>query len=327
MNKVLGFFQVVAVIVTTALYVQTSCAQKTYPNKPVRFIIPWPAGNTTSDVILRPITIKLTDAWGQQVLLENRAGASGMIGTEFVARAAPDGYTLLMAGSPIYIAPSLFKNVPYNSINDFAPITMLALVPNVVAVHPSVPATSVKELIALAKRKPGQLNFAGTGNATPGHLGGELFKTMAGVNMQHVPYKGGAPAMVAAISGEVSVIFVATGGAIAQAQAGRLRIIAVTTRERIPQLPDTPTVSEAGLPGYEIVSWYGILAPAGIPPGLLSRLHTDILRTLNSKELRETILSRGAIPIGNTPDEFKTRIRQDIDKWKKLITASGAKLD
>ena len=327
MSKLLSFFQLVAVIATTALYVQTSCAQKTYPNKPVRFIIPWPAGNTTSDVILRPITIKLSEAWGQQVLLENRAGASGMIGTEHVARAAPDGYTLLMAGSPIYIAPSLFKNVPYNSLNDFAPITLLALVPNVVAVHPSVPATTVKELIALARSKPGQLNFAGTGNATPGHLGGELFNTMAGVNMLHVPYKGGAPAMVAAISGEVSVIFVATGGAIAQAQAGRLRIIAVTTRERIPQLPDTPTVSEAGLAGYEIVSWYGILAPAGISPGLLSKLHTDILHTMNSKEVREPILSRGAIPIGNTPDEFKTRIRQDIDKWKKLITASGAKLD
>lgn len=327
MSKLLGFFQLVAVIATMALSVQTSCAQKTYPNKPVRFIIPWPAGNTTSDVILRPITIKLSEAWGQQVLLENRAGASGMIGTEHVARAAPDGYTLLMAGSPIYIAPSLFKNVPYNSLNDFAPITLLALVPNVVAVHPSVPATTVKELIALARSKPGQLNFAGTGNATPGHLGGELFNTMAGVNMLHVPYKGGAPAMVAAISGEVSVIFVATGGAIAQAQAGRLRIIAVTTRERIPQLPDTPTVSEAGLAGYEIVSWYGILAPAGISPGLLSKLHTDILHTMNSKEVREPILSRGAIPIGNTPDEFKTRIRQDIDKWKKLITASGAKLD
>ncbi len=325
MNKVLSSFQLIAVIVTTALYVQTSCAQS-YPNKPVRFIVPWPPGGT-SDVLLRPITIKLTEAWGQQALLDNRGGASGIVGTELAARAAPDGYTLLMAGSPLYINPSLFKKLPYDSINDFAPITVLAVVPNVIAVHPSLPAKTVRDLIALAKRKPGQLNFTGSGNATPGHLAGELFKTMAGVDMLHVPYKGGAPGVVAAIAGEVSVIFTTTGGVVPQAQAGRLRIIAVTTRERIRELPDTPTVSEAGLHGYEAVSWYGILAPAGVSPELLSRLHTDLLHALNSKEVRETIYSRGAIPIGNTPDEFKARIKQDIDKWKKVITVSGAKLD
>src|SRR6185503_12425164 len=233
-----------------------------YPARSVRVIVPFPPGGST-DILARTMGVKLTEAWGQQVIVDNRPGAGGIIGTELGARAARDGYTLLMgAGAPLTIVPSLYEKLSYDPLKDFAPITGVATVPNVLALHPSVPAKTVKELIAIAKAKRGVLTFSSNGNGAPGHLAGELFKSMTGIEMTHVPFKGAAPATTAVVSGEVSMVFTTTPPVLPHAKSGRIRIIAITTLARVAELPAIPTVAESGLPGYEAISWFGLMAPA-----------------------------------------------------------------
>ena len=313
--------------IAAALVAVTSADAQNYPSKAVRLIVPFPPGGST-DTLARALSMRLADVWGQQIVIDNRPGASGIIGTELGAKAAPDGYTLLMgSGGPLTINPSLYKTLPYDPLKDFAPITNVAAVPNVLVLHPSVPATTVKQLIAIARAHPNELNFASTGNASPGQLAGELLKTMTGVKMVHIPCKGSAPAVAALISGEVSLTFTTTPAVLPQAKAGRLRIIAVTTLTRVAEIPDVPTVAESGLPGYEAVSWFGLVGPAALAPDLITKIHADAMKILNSTEMRDRIASHGAAPIANTPEQFRAQIREDLIKWARIVKMSGAKAD
>jgi tripartite-type tricarboxylate transporter receptor subunit TctC len=298
-----------------------------YPVKAVRLIVPFPPGGST-ETLARLVSVKLAEVWGQQIIIDNRPGAGGIIGTELGAKAAPDGYTLLMgSGAPLTIVPGLYAKLPYDPLKDFAPIMNVAAVPNVVALHPSVPARDVKALIALARAQADQLTFASNGAGSPGHLAGELLKSMSGTRITHVPYKGSAPATLAVVSGEVSMTFTTTTAVLPQAKAGRLKIIAVTTLQRLTQMPEIPTVAESGLQGYEATSWFGLVAPAAIAPDLLKKIYTDALQVINQRDVRSRIDSLGATPIGNTPEQFRLQIRDDLAKWARVIKQSGAKPD
>ena len=313
-----------AAMLVTAL----PAAAQNYPVKTVRLIVPFPPGGST-ETLARLLGVRLSEVWGQQVIIDNRPGAGGIIGTELGAKAQPDGYTLLMgSGAPLTIIPGLHAKLPYDPLKDFAPIILMAAVPNVIALHPAVPARNVRELIALARARPDQLTFATNGAGSPGHLAGELLKTMSGgLRMTHVPYKGAAPATLAVVSGEVSMTFTTTTAVLPQAQAGRLKIIAVTTLQRLPQFPEIATVAESGLAGYEAISWFGLVAPAAIAPDLVKKIHADALQVINTSDMRSRIDSLGATPIGNTPEQFRAQIRDDLAKWARIIKLSGAKAD
>jgi len=298
-----------------------------YPVKTVRLIVPFPPGGST-ETLARLLSVKLSEIWGQQIIIDNRPGAGGIIGTELGAKAAPDGYTLLMgSGAPLTIVPSLHAKLPYDPLKDFAPIVNVAAVPNVVALHPSVPARNIKELVALARARPDQLTFASNGAGSPGHLAGELLKSMTGTRITHVPYKGAAPATLAVVSGEVSMTFTTTTAVLPQAKAGRVKIIAVTTLQRLPQMPEIATVAESGLAGYEATSWFGLVAPAAIAPELLKKISTDALQVLATRDMRERVASHGATIVANTPEQFRAQIRDDLAKWARIIKQSGATAD
>lgn len=315
-----------AAIVLAGLPLQAAPAQS-YPTKPVRLIVPFPPGGST-DTLARLLGGKLAETWKQQFIIDNRPGASGIIGTELGAKAAPDGYTLLMgSGGPLTILPGLQGKLPYDPMKDFAPITVMAAVPNLIAVHPSIPARNVKDLIALARARPDQLGFSSNGAGTPGHLAGELLKTMANVRMTHVPYKGAAPATMAVLTGEVALTITTTTAILPLAKAGRLRIIAATTLQRLPQLPEVATVAESGLPGYEAISWFGLVAPAAVPADVLKKITADAIAAINTQEMRNHIASHGATPVANTPEQMRQQIRDDYAKWMKVIKASGAKAE
>ncbi len=304
-----------------------SAAAQVYPVKSVRLIVPFPPGGST-ETLARLLGVKLGETWGQQVIIDNRPGASGIIGTELGAKAAPDGYTLLMgSGAPLTILPGLHAKLPYDPLKDFAPITNMAAVPNVFALHPSVPARDIKALIALARARPDQLTFSSNGSGTPGHLAGELLKSMSNTRLTHVPYKGAAPATLAVLSGEVSMTVTTTTAVLPQAKAGRLRIIAVTTLQRLAQLPEVPTVAESGLPGYEAISWFGLVAPAAVAPELLKKISSDALQVLQTRDMRERVASHGATLVANTPEQFRAQIRDDLAKWARIIRISGAQAD
>jgi len=295
-----------------------------YPLKTVRLIVPFPPGGST-ETLARMLSVKLSEMWGQQIIIDNRPGAGGIIGTELGAKAVPDGYTLLMgSGAPLTIVPGFPAKLPYDPLKDFAPIINAAAVPNVVALHPSVPARNIKELIALAKARPDQLTFASNGAGSPGHLAGELLKSMTGTRITHVPYKGSAPATMALASGETSMTFTTTTAVLPHAKAGRIKIIAVTTLQRVPQFPEYPTVAESGLAGYEAISWFGLVAPAAISPDLVKKIHADALQVLNTADMKSRIAGLGATPIANTPEQFRMQIRDDLAKWARIIKLSGA---
>lgn len=298
-----------------------------YPAKPVRLIVPFPPGGST-ETLARLLGTRLGEVWGQQVIIDNRPGASGIIGTELAAKAVPDGYTLLMgSGAPFTILPGLHAKLPYDPLKDFAPISLMAAVPNVFAIHPSVPAKNAKELIALARARPDQLTFSSNGSGTPGHLAGELLKTMANVRMTHVPYKGAAPATLAVLTGETSMTITTTTAVLPQAKAGRMRIIAVTTLKRLDPLPDVPTVAESGLAGYEAISWFGPVAPAAVPADILRKLAADAQQVLNTPDMRSRVESHGATLVASTPEQYRAQIRDDLAKWARVIKVSGAKAD
>ena len=321
-----GMWAGVAGLLTAMLPVVAAVAQN-YPQKPVRLIVPFPPGGST-ETLARMVSVKIAEVWGQQIIIDNRPGAGGIIGTELGAKAAPDGYTLLMgSGAPLTIVPGFQTKLQYDPLKDFAPITNVAAVPNVIALHPSVPSRNVKELVALARQQPDQLTFASNGAGSPGHLAGELLKAMTGTRMTHVPYKGSAPATLAVASGETSMTFTTTTAVLPHAKAGRMKIIAITTLQRVPQFPEYPTVAESGLPGYEAISWFGLVAPAAIAPELVKKIHADAVQVINTNDMRSRIAGLGATPIANTPEQFRAQIRDDLAKWARIIKLSGARAD
>jgi tripartite-type tricarboxylate transporter receptor subunit TctC len=298
-----------------------------YPSRPIRLVVPFPPGGAT-DILARDVAQKLTEAWGQSVVVDNRPGAGGNIGSELVAKAPPDGYTLLMGTVGTHaINASLYAKMPYDHIRDFAPVILVAGVPNVLVVNPALPVNTVAELIAYAKANPGKLNFASSGNGTSIHLSGELFKVMAGVQMTHVPYKGSAPAVADLISGQVQLMFDNLPPSLPQIKAGKLRALAVTSSTRAPALPDVPTMAEAGLPGFEASSWFGVLAPAGTPPAIVAKLNAEIARWLATPEAKERLSKQGADAAGGSPEDFVKHIAAETTKWAKVVKDSGAKVD
>jgi len=305
-------------------FAQTPAA---YPTKPIRLVVPFPPGGAT-DILAREVAKHLTEAWGQSVVVDNRPGAGGNIGSELVAKSAPDGYTLEMGTVGTHaINASLYSKMPYDHIKDFVPVILVAGVPNVLEVHPSVPVNSVQELIAYAKANPGKLNFASSGSGTSIHLSGELFKVMAGVQMTHVPYKGSAPALSDLLGGQVQLMFDNLPPSLPQIKAGKLRALAVTSSTRAPALPDVPTVAEAGLPGFEASSWFGVLAPAGTPPAIVAKLNAEIAKWLTTPEAKEKLANVGANIAGGTPEDFARHIQAETAKWAKVVKESGAKVD
>jgi tripartite-type tricarboxylate transporter receptor subunit TctC len=307
------------------LFVSAGLWAQTYPIKPVRIVVPFAPGGST-DVTARLIAQKLTDAWRQQVIVDNRAGAGGNIGAEAVARAAPDGYTLLLATTGVMaINHKLYRSLPYDALKDFAPVTQIGGLPLILIVHPSLPARSVKELIAIAKQKPGQLSYASSGIGSATHMTTELFRMMAGVDIVHVPYKGSGQAMADLVSGQVGVAFDQITSSLPQVQAGKLRALAVTSAKRFPSVPDLPSVSEAGVAGYESVSWNGIAVPAATSRDIVNRVQAEVARAIQAADMKERFLKDGIEGIGSTPDEFASHIRAERAKWEKVVDKAGIK--
>ena len=298
-----------------------------YPSRPVRFVVPFAPGGST-DTLARTIGVKLADALGQQVVVDNRPGANGDIGMLIVARAPADGYTLLLGYiANLAIAPSLYTKMTYDPAKDYAPITQIATSPNVMTAHPSVQAKGLKELVALAKAKPGAVNFASTGVASVGHLTGELLNNLAGMKMTHVPYKGGGQAIIDLLGGHVQVMFSGFSAAMPHIKSGKIRALAVTGAKRSPALADVPTIAEQGFPGVEATAWYGVLAPAGTPKPVVTRLHDETVRILKLPDVSQRLDALGFEIVGSTPEQFGAYIKSEIRKWEKVVKASGAKPD
>ncbi|MDH4150014.1 MAG: tripartite tricarboxylate transporter substrate binding protein [Betaproteobacteria bacterium] len=297
-------------------------AQSTYPTRTVRLIVPSSPGGGT-DISARILAPQLTQFLGQQVIVENRPGAGTMIGGEAVARAAPDGYTLLMGISTLAINPAMYKKVPYDALKDLAPISQAVALSNVLVIHPSLPSRNLKAFIAFATARPGELNFASAGKGTSPHLSMELFLVMAKLKMLHVPYKGSGPGVTDLIAGHVPVMMPNMLSAQPHIKSGRLRALGVTGSKRAPGADDIPTIAEAGVPGYEAVQWYGVLAPAGTPGDIISKLHAGVVRAVQNPEVRKRLMNDGAEPVGSSPAEFAAYIKAETDKWAKVIKAAG----
>ncbi len=301
-------------------------AARNYPTGPVRIIVPFPAGGGI-DTMARLFAPKLSEAIGRTVLVDNRAGANGMIGSRVVAKSPRDGYTLLVNGVNFVTTPSIFKNAEYDPVKDFDAISLLALAPNILVVHPSLPAKNVKDFIALAKARPGLVLFAGSDSGSTPHLAGELFKTLTKTDMVHVPYRGTGPAITAILSGEVSTMFMPALTALPLIQSGRVRALGVTTLERLPALPELPTVSESGLKGYQSSQWYGVLAPAGTPPEILNLLNGHAAKIMHTPDMKERMKNSGSVAVGSSREMFSKFLQTEFTKWAKVIKDSGAKVD
>jgi tripartite-type tricarboxylate transporter receptor subunit TctC len=310
--------------VFVAAWAGESFAQAGYPGRPIRMVVPSSAGGGT-DIVARIIAPELAKRLGQQVIIDNRPGAGTMIGGEVVAKSAPDGYTLLKGLSTLAINPAIYRKVPYDGIRDFAPITQTISAPNLLVVHPSLPVKSVKELVAFARARPGQLNFGSAGNGTNPHLSMELFLSMAKLNMVHIPYKGSAPAIVDLLAGHIVVMTATMLTGIPHVRSGRLRGLGVTGTKRSGVLPEIPTVAEAGVPGYEATQWYGVLAPANTPKEIIARLHAEITAVLALPAIQKKFTADGTDTMGNTPEEFARFIRSETDKWARVARGAGMK--
>jgi tripartite-type tricarboxylate transporter receptor subunit TctC len=289
-----------------------------FPSKPIRFIVGFAPGGP-NDIVARIVSQKLTESFGVPVTVDNRPGADSMIGTQLAARAAPDGYTISMISASVTIHPSTYSNVPYDIEKDFSLVTVLASTAFLVVVNPSLPVKSIKELIALAKARPGQLNFASSGAGGSLHLAAELFKSLAHVDMNHIPYKGGAPAVTDVVGGQVELMFSPIPVATAYVKAGRLRLLAVTTANRWPTLPETPTVAEGGLPGYDVSGWYGIVAPARTPPAIVTRLNQEVVKALAQPDVRQQLANFDLVPIGSSPEQMAAHISAELVKWAAVV--------
>ena len=316
----------IAAVVAGAIAASPLLAQS-WPAKPIRLIVPYSAGGT-ADLLGRAIARNLSESLGQQVIIENRTGAGGGIGADLVAKSKADGYTLLLGTIATHaINPNLYPNNPYDPVADFAPVALVATLPNLLVVNPSVPARNVQELIALAKAKPGELAFASAGSGTTQHLSGELFKKMAGVDMLHIPYKGNAPAVTDLIGGQVQVMFDNIPISLQQVRAGKLRALAVTGATRSAVLPDVPTIAEAALPGYSVTSWFALFAPAGTPAAVVARLNRETNKALADKKLYGQLTDQGIQPGGGTADQLAAHLRAELPRWKKIVAESGARVE
>lgn len=301
-------------------------AEPAYPLRPVRAIVPQSPGGA-NDITARLIAPLLGERLGQSVVVDNRPGAGAMVGADLVAKAAPDGYTLLISPAALTITPSLYRNIPYDTVRDFAPITTLSSYPNIVVVHPAVAAGSIRELIALAKAKPGALNYASGGTGTSTHLDAELFRSMTGVDFVHVPYKGGGPAVTALLGGQVQIYFAPIAPVMIYVRSGKLKALAVTSAKRSPLVPDLPSVAEAGVPGFEHVTWNGLLAPARTPAAIVQRIHREVVAVLKLPVVRERFTADGTEPGGIAPEEFGAMIKSEIAKWARVVKSAGIKPD
>ncbi len=304
----------------------SAAAADAFPTRPIRLVVPYPPGGGT-DIVARAIAKKMAEGIGQPIVVDNRPGAGTTIGSDVVAKAPPDGYTLVFGSVTHAIAPALYRNLPYDAERDFTPITQIAVFPFVLVVHPGVPATTVRELISLARAKPGSLTYASVGNGTGTHLSGEMFKAMSGADIVHLPYKGTAAALPDLLAGRVAMMFMDTPPAIPHLESGALRALAVTTARRSTALPDVPTVAEAGLPGFEFTSWWGVLGPAGMPPDVTARLNAEFVKALAAPDIRSLLRSLAAEPVGNAPDQFGAVIRRELAKFGRLVKDVGLKLD
>ena len=313
-------------IAAVLLAVAASATAQNYPAGPIRIIVPFPAGGGV-DTAGRLLGQKLAESIGRPVLIDNRAGANGMIGSEMVAKAPKDGYTLMVNGANFVTSPTLYAKSLYDPIKDFEAISLLAHAPNILVVHPSLPVKNVRELIAFAKARPGDILFAGSGSGSTPHLAGELFKTQTGTKMVHVPYRGTGPAITAILSGEVSTMFMPALTALPLIQSGRVRALGVTSLERLPALPELPTVSESGLKGYQSSQWYGVLAPAGTSPEILNYLNGHTVRIMQSAEMKERMKNSGSVAVGSSREVFAKFLQTEFSKWAQVIKASGATVD
>ncbi|HTP95786.1 MAG TPA: tripartite tricarboxylate transporter substrate binding protein [Burkholderiales bacterium] len=309
-----------------ALLLASAAAAQTYPAKPIRVVVPYAVGGAT-DVVLRIVAPRWGEYLGQQVVVDNRPGGGSVIGLDLVAKSAPDGYTVGVANIAFGANPSLLSKLPYDTEKDFVPVSLVTTVPMVLAVHPSVPARSVKDLIAVAKAKPGSLSFASAGNASANHLANELFDYLAGVKMVHVPYKGGGPAVIAIVSGEVAVLFATIPSSLQHFKSGRLHGLAISTANRNSTLPEIPTIAESGLPGYEAFDWQGIVLPAGTPGAIGLRLQKELARALAQPEVHERMVANGAEVVGSTAEELSAHFKKEFSKWSKVIKEAGIRLD
>jgi len=304
----------------------TAAIAQPYPSRPIRIIVPQSAGAST-DLTARLIAQGLNEAFKQPVIVDNRPGAGSITGTDIVAKAAPDGYTLLVVASSITINPSLRKDLPYDTLRDLTGVTQLSAFPNILVVHPALPVKTVRELIALAKAKPGYLNWGSAGTGTGVHLSGELFTVMSGVEWVHVPFKGGGPGMIALMGGQVQLSFATIVAALPHVRSGKMRAIAVTTATRSPAAPDVPTIAESGLPGFDHGPWNGLLAPAKTPRTVIAKLNALAVRIVHSPEVKKVLNHEGAEPVGNTPEEFTAVLKSETAKWAKVVKAAGIKVE
>ena len=305
----------------------TTCAfAAAYPDKPVRMVVPFPPGGGT-DVVARAIALKLTEQWGQSVVVDNRPGAASMVGTEMLARAVPDGYTLGFVSMSHTINPSIYKKLPFDPIADFSPVALAATAPNVLVVNPGVGAKSVAELVQIAKARPGKLNFPSSGNGGVSHLSMEMFRYAAGIDIVHVPYRGAGPALTALLANETQLMMATTPVALPQMKAGRLIALATTGLKRSLLAPEIPTVAEAGYPGFEADTWYGMLAPAKVPPALVNQANAAVTKMLTQADFKERLAHEGAQPAGGTPAQFATHIKSEIEKWAKIVRMAKVKIE
>lgn len=326
MSKLPQHVMLPALLLAAAYAAPGALAQSAYPGKAIRVIVPFPAGGGI-DTVARVIAPKMGDALGQSLIIDNRVGASGTLGTELVAKAPADGYTLLATFASHAQNATLYRNLSFDTVKDFAPLTLIGTVPNILVVNPSLPVRTVKELVALAKKRPGEILYASIGNGTPAHLSAELFNAMAGVKMTHVAYKGAAPSIIALIAGETQVTFTTVLVAAPHVKTGKLRALGVASLKRAPVLPDIPTIDESGVKGYDSTAWYALLAPARTPRPVLDRLSTVAVNVIQSPEMRDRFAQLGAEPVGSTPEQLDRLIRDDIAKWGKVVQSLGITAD
>jgi len=307
-------------------FVMAAAAQEPYPSRPLRFILPFPPGGGT-DILGRVIAERLAANLGQPVVTENRGGAGGNVGAEAAARSAPDGYTIVLVAPSLAISPSLYSKLNYDPLKDFAPVSLVATVPNIMITHPSVQAQTLQEFIALARQRPGSLNFGSGGSGTSNHLAGELFNIVAGTKLVHIPYKGVNLAMQDVLSGQVHLVFIGIPAAAPHIKAGRLRALALVAPQRTPALPEVPTVAEAGLKDFEVTTWYGVLAPAGTPRPIVTRLNSELVKIMHAPDTKERLAAMATDPLTSTPEEFAAYLKQEIAKWGDVVRKANLKAD
>ena len=324
--KIIGKFSLLLLAALGPIAGARAADAQNYPTRPIRWIVPIPAG-ATADMITRLVAQKLIEAWGQQVIVDNRPGGAFVIGSDIVAKAQPDGHTVGTLLTPHIVNPFVLKNLPYDTLKDFTPVTLMVIVPGVMTMNPKVPAKNLKEVIALAKAKPSSLNYGSPGPLTSGHLSMEMLKLTAGINIQHVPYKGGAPAIADLIAGQVQFLISGPPGVLAHINSGRLKAIATTATKRSPGLPNTPTFAESGVPGFDTYEWYGVFAPGKLPKDVLAKLSREIARVIKLPDMSEKLSAQGAIPVGNTSDEFAAFVKREMNTWGKVAQQVGLKPD